>query len=72
MDAIKARKIAEEYHWTPQQDDVDRQIQMAAASGKFSLTIEDLNPSTQRYLRNMGYTVEWYGVKKDGHFKIIW
>jgi len=72
MDATDARKMAEEYHWTPQQDEVDKLILIAAGSGKFSLTIDDLNPSTQRYLRNIGYTVEWYGVKKNGHFKIIW
>jgi hypothetical protein len=72
MDAIKARKMAEDYHWTPEQDEVDKLILVAANTGKFSLTIDELNSTTQRYLRNLGYKVEWYGVKKNGHFKIIW
>lgn len=72
MNAIEARKMAEEYHWTPEQDEVDKLINFAACSGKFNITINELNTTTQRYLRNKGYKVEWYGIRKEGHFKIIW
>lgn len=72
MNAQKARKIAEEFEYTPEIDEIVELIKKSANRGDFSTTTDRMKPSTQKYFERQGYKVEWYDVQRDGYWKISW
>jgi hypothetical protein len=72
MDAKEARKLAEEFEYTPEIDEIIVLIKKSANRGEFSTTTDRMKPSTQKYLERQGYKVDWYDVQRDGYWKISW
>ena len=72
MDAKEARKLAEEFEYTPEIDEIIVLIKKSANRGEFSTTTDRMKPSTQKYLEKQGYKVAWYDVQRDGYWKISW
>jgi hypothetical protein len=72
MNAQEARKITEEFEWTPEIDESIELIKKSANRGEFSTTTDRMKPSTQRYLEKEGYIVQWVDVQRDGYWKISW
>lgn len=72
MNAQEARKMAEEFEWTPEIDECIELIKKSVNRGQFSTTTDNMMPSTQKYLEREGYKVEWYDVQRDGYWKISW
>jgi hypothetical protein len=72
MNAQEARKIAEEFEYTPEIDSTLDLIKRSANNGEFSTTTDRMHPSTQKYLENRGYKVQWFDVQRDGYWKISW
>jgi len=80
MNAQEARKMAEEFEWTPEIDETIELIKKSANRGEFSTTTNRMKPSTQRYLERVGYKVRAFAIEwmskgeegfKDG-FKQNW
>jgi len=72
MNAQEARKMAEEFEWTPEIDETIELIKKSANRGEFSTTTDRMKPSTQKYFEREGYKVQWYDVQRDGYWKISW
>jgi hypothetical protein len=72
MNAQEARKIAEEFEYTPEIDEIVELIKKSANRGEFSTTTDRMKPPTQKYFERQGYKVEWYDVQRDGYWKISW
>jgi hypothetical protein len=72
MNAKEARKMAEEFEWTPEIDETIGLIKIMANRGGFSTTTDRMKPSTQKYLEREGYEVQWVDVQRDGYWKISW
>ena len=72
MNAQEARKMAEEFEWTPEIDETIELIKKSANRGEFSTTTNRMKPSTQKYLERKGYKVQWYDVQRDGYWKVSW
>ena len=72
MNAQEARKIAEEFEYTPEIDSTLDLIKRSANNGEFSTTTDRMHPSTQKYLENRGYKVQCFDVQRDGYWKISW
>lgn len=73
MNAKEARKLAEEFEWTPEIDECIELIKNSVNRGGFSTTTDRMKPSTQKYLEREGYKVQWYDVQRDdGYWKISW
>jgi len=72
MNAQEARKMAEEFEWTPEIDETIELIKKSANRGEFSTTTNRMKPSTQRYLEREGYKVWWYDVQRDGYWEVSW
>lgn len=72
MNAKEARKLAEEFEWTPEIDECIELIKKSVNRGEFSTTTDNMKPSTQKYLEREGYKVQWYDVQRDGYWKISW
>jgi hypothetical protein len=72
MNAQEARKMAEEFEWTPEIDETIELIKKSANRGEFSTTTNRMKPSTQRYLEREGYKVRWYDVQRDGYWEVSW
>jgi len=68
MNAQEARKMAEEFEWTPEIDETIELIKKSANRGEFSTTTNRMKPSTQRYLERVGYKVRWHDVQRDGYW----
>ena len=73
MNAKEARKLAEEFEWTPEIDECIELIKNSVNRGGFSTTTDRMKPSTQKYLEREGYKVQWHDVQRDdGYWKISW
>ena len=72
MNAQKARKIAEEFEWTPEIDEAIELIKRVANRGEFSATTNRMSPPTKKYLEREGYKVQWVDVQRDGYWEISW
>jgi len=72
MNAKEARKLSEEFEWTPEIDECIELIKKSVNRGEFSTTTDNMKPSTQKYLEREGYKVQWYDVQRDGYWKISW
>jgi hypothetical protein len=72
MNAQEARKIAEEFEWTPEIDETFELIKKSVNRGEFSTTTDRMKPSTQKYFEREGYKVQWHDVQRDGYWKISW
>ncbi|MEY4573209.1 MAG: hypothetical protein RLZ10_2493 [Bacteroidota bacterium] len=72
MNAQEARKMAEEFEWTPEIDETIELIKKSANRGEFSTTTNRMKPSTQRYLEREGYKVRWHDVQRDGYWEVSW
>jgi hypothetical protein len=72
MNAQEARKIAEEFEYTPEIDSTLELIKRSANNGEFSTTTDRMQPTTQKYLEREGYKVQWFDVQRDGYWKISW
>ncbi len=72
MNAKEARKLAEEFEWTPEIDECIELIKKSVNRGEFSTTTDNMKPSTQKYLEREGYKVQWHDVQRDGYWKISW
>lgn len=72
MNAQEARKMAEEFEWTPEIDETIELIKKVANRGEFSATTDRMKPTTKKYLEREGYKVEWHDIQRDGYWKISW
>ena len=59
MNAKEARKLAEEFEWTPEIDECIELIKKSVNRGEFSTTTDNMKPSKQKYLEREGYKVQW-------------
>jgi hypothetical protein len=72
MNAQEARKMAEEFEWTPEMDETLELIKKSVNRGEFSTTTDRMKPSTQKFFEREGYKVHLIDTQLDGYWKISW